>query len=214
MGAFNNPIHEARRISSEKQYIETFAASQAADRPSIGQKRQPGMRPAHHDRLEHPLRNRRSHAGHRPRRHRSHAPAGANAGPRSGDQRRPRPVENPFAQPRLGPRVEHCYNLLAGGTCLEHLELLRSDEAYLDALGARRVPDPTTAGDYCRRFDPAAIFRLQAIFNSIRLKVCGNSPSVLRRGDPGGRRHDGRDHRRVQRGHGPSTTKANGAIIR
>ena len=52
------------------------------------------------------------------------------------------------------------YNLLAGGTCLEHLELLRSDEAYLDALGARRVPDPTTAGDYCRRFDPAAIFRL------------------------------------------------------
>ena len=63
------------------------------------------------------------------------------------------------------------YNLLAGGTCLEHLELLRSDEAYLDALGARRVPDPTTAGDYCRRFDPAAIFRLQAIFNAIRLKV-------------------------------------------
>ncbi|RPJ83891.1 MAG: IS1380 family transposase, partial [Acidobacteria bacterium] len=27
------------------------------------------------------------------------------------------------------------YNLLAGGTCLEHLEWLRSDEAYLDALG-------------------------------------------------------------------------------
>ena len=32
------------------------------------------------------------------------------------------------------------YNLLAGGTCLEHLELLRNDEAYLDALGARRIP--------------------------------------------------------------------------
>ncbi len=46
------------------------------------------------------------------------------------------------------------YNLLAGGSCLEHLELLRSDEAYLDALGARRVPDPTTAGDFCRRFGP------------------------------------------------------------
>lgn len=43
------------------------------------------------------------------------------------------------------------YNLLAGGRCLEHLELLRSDEAYLDALGARRIPDPTTAGDLCRR---------------------------------------------------------------
>ena len=69
------------------------------------------------------------------------------------------------------------YNLLAGGTCLEHLELLRSDEAYLDALGARRVPDPTTAGDYCRRFDSAAIFRLQAIFNAVRLKVWRQQPT-------------------------------------
>jgi len=69
------------------------------------------------------------------------------------------------------------YNLLAGGTCLEHLELLRGDEAYLDALGARRVPDPTTAGDYCRRFDAAAIFRLQEIFNAVRLKVWGQQPN-------------------------------------
>jgi len=68
------------------------------------------------------------------------------------------------------------YNLLAGGMCLEHLELLRSDEAYLDALGARRIPDPTTGGDYCRRFDEAAIFRLQAIFNAIRLKVWRQQP--------------------------------------
>lgn len=60
------------------------------------------------------------------------------------------------------------YNLLAGGTCLEHLELLRSDEAYLDALGARRIPDPTTAGDYCRRFDQPAIDRLQDVFNAGR----------------------------------------------
>ncbi|MDD5037664.1 MAG: IS1380 family transposase [Methylococcaceae bacterium] len=68
------------------------------------------------------------------------------------------------------------YNLLAGGTCLEHLELLRNDEAYLNALGARRVPDPTTAGDYCRRFDTAAIFHLQAIFNAIRGKVWQQQP--------------------------------------
>jgi hypothetical protein len=68
------------------------------------------------------------------------------------------------------------YNLLAGGTCLEHLELLRNDEAYLDALGARRVPDPTTAGDYCRRFDAAAIFRLQAIFNWVRRHVWRQQP--------------------------------------
>ena len=68
------------------------------------------------------------------------------------------------------------YNLLAGGTCLEHLELRRSDEAYLDALGARRVPDPTTAGDFCRRFDTLHIFRLQQLFNAIRLKVWRRQP--------------------------------------
>lgn len=69
------------------------------------------------------------------------------------------------------------YNLLAGGTCLEHLELRRSDEAYLDALGARRVPDPTTAGDFCRRFDTAAIDRLQQVFNATRLAVWRRQPA-------------------------------------
>ena len=63
------------------------------------------------------------------------------------------------------------YNLLAGGTCLEHLELLRSDEGYLDALDARRIPDPTTAGDFCRRFAAVDIFLLQEIFNATRRKV-------------------------------------------
>ena len=33
----------------------------------------------------------------------------------------------------------------------EDIELLRNDEVYLDALGAQRIPDPTTAGDFCRR---------------------------------------------------------------
>lgn len=37
------------------------------------------------------------------------------------------------------------YNLLAGGDRLEDIELLRNDEAYLDALGAQRIPDPTYA---------------------------------------------------------------------
>jgi hypothetical protein len=68
------------------------------------------------------------------------------------------------------------YNLLAGGTCLEHLELLRSDEAYLNALGARRIPDPTTAGDFCRRFRVTHIFRLQQIFNTIRQQVWRQQP--------------------------------------
>jgi hypothetical protein len=71
------------------------------------------------------------------------------------------------------------YNLLSGGTCLEHLELLRNDEAYLDSLGARRIPDPTTAGDFCRRFDAADIFRLQNIFNATRLKVWRQQPKAF-----------------------------------
>ncbi len=63
------------------------------------------------------------------------------------------------------------YNLLAGGTCLEHLELRRNDEVYLDALGTRRIPDPTTAGDFCRRFAWLDIELLMDVFNQTRLKV-------------------------------------------
>ena len=44
------------------------------------------------------------------------------------------------------------YNALTGGRCLEDLELKRNDEAYLNLIGATRIPDPTTAGDFTRRF--------------------------------------------------------------
>jgi hypothetical protein len=63
------------------------------------------------------------------------------------------------------------YNLLCGGSCLEDLELLRQDEAYLNALGAQRIPDPTTAGDFCRRFETADVEALQAAINETRLTV-------------------------------------------
>lgn len=69
------------------------------------------------------------------------------------------------------------YNLLAGGECLEHLELRRNDQVYLDALGARRIPDPTTAGDFCRRFAPYDIDALQEVFNQTRLKVWRQQPA-------------------------------------
>lgn len=68
------------------------------------------------------------------------------------------------------------YNLLAGGTCLEHLELRRNDKVYLDALGAKRIPDPTTVGDFCRRFQSVSIHRLMEIFNGVRLKVWHQQP--------------------------------------
>ena len=71
------------------------------------------------------------------------------------------------------------YNLLAGGSCLEHLEYLRSDEAYLDALGARRIPDPTTAGDFCRRFNDCHIIGLMEVFNATRLTVWRQQPKAF-----------------------------------
>jgi hypothetical protein len=44
------------------------------------------------------------------------------------------------------------YNILSGGKRLEDIELNRNNEAYMNALGAQRIPDPTTAGDFTRRF--------------------------------------------------------------
>jgi hypothetical protein len=69
------------------------------------------------------------------------------------------------------------YNLLAGGRCLEHLELRRNDEAYLNALGARRIPDPTTEGDFCRRFEVPHIHSLMETFNATRIKVWQQQPA-------------------------------------
>jgi len=63
------------------------------------------------------------------------------------------------------------YNILCQGDCLEDIERLRNDEAYLDALGAVRIPDPTTAGDFCRRFDTEKIKDLQDAINQVRVKV-------------------------------------------
>jgi hypothetical protein len=45
------------------------------------------------------------------------------------------------------------FNIVAGGKRIEHLELRRNDEVYLNALGAQRIPDPTTAGDFSRGSD-------------------------------------------------------------
>ena len=71
------------------------------------------------------------------------------------------------------------YNILAGGTCLEDLERLRTDEAYLDGLGAQRIPDPTTAGDFCRRFTPPDIETLMEAINAVRLGVWRGQPPAF-----------------------------------
>ncbi len=71
------------------------------------------------------------------------------------------------------------YNVLCGGTCLQDIERRRQDEVYLDALGAQRIPDPTTAGDFCRRFDAGAIEALQTAINETRVRVWRTQPAAF-----------------------------------
>ena len=68
------------------------------------------------------------------------------------------------------------FNILAGGRKLEHLELRRIDEVYLNALGAQRIPDPTTAGDFCRRFGRGDVLDLMDAINQTRLRVWSQQP--------------------------------------
>lgn len=71
------------------------------------------------------------------------------------------------------------YNVLCGGTCLQDIEQRRQDEVYLDALGAQRIPDPTTAGDLCRRFAEADIDALQTSINETRVRVWRAQPAAF-----------------------------------
>ena len=63
------------------------------------------------------------------------------------------------------------YNVMCGGTRLEDIERLRHDVAYMNALGADLIPDPTTAGDFCRRFGEEDVAALMETINVIRPKL-------------------------------------------
>jgi len=63
------------------------------------------------------------------------------------------------------------YNVLTGGTRLEDIERLRHDVAYMNAVGAELIPDPTTAGDFCRRFGEDDVVALMDAVNAVRPKL-------------------------------------------
>lgn len=63
------------------------------------------------------------------------------------------------------------FNALCGGTCIEDFELRRKDEGLLNSIGTYTFPDPTTAGDFCRRFTTEAIEALMRVVNETRAKV-------------------------------------------
>jgi hypothetical protein len=71
------------------------------------------------------------------------------------------------------------YNVLCGGTCLEDLELLRQSEPYMDTLEARSIPDPTTAGDFLRRFDEPALLELMEVLNDTREAAWDGQPDAF-----------------------------------
>jgi hypothetical protein len=68
------------------------------------------------------------------------------------------------------------YNALCGGRTLDDIESRRGDAVFLDGLGAASLPDPTTAGDFCRRFDEDSILSLQEAINRVRLRVWAQQP--------------------------------------
>ena len=62
---------------------------------------------------------------------------------------------------------------------LDDIEVRRNDGAFLDALGARTIPDPTTAGDFCRRFDAEQIQVLMDVVNDVRVGVWQKQPRAF-----------------------------------
>jgi hypothetical protein len=68
-------------------------------------------------------------------------------------------------------------NALCGGDCLQDIERRRNDVNFLNALGAQRIPDPTTAGDFCRRFTVTHINTLQDIYDDVRIHVWQHQPA-------------------------------------
>ncbi len=60
------------------------------------------------------------------------------------------------------------YSVLCGGTRLEDVDRLRNDVPLMNGLGARLLPDPTTTGDFLRRFAEADLLTLMDAVNSVR----------------------------------------------
>ncbi|MCF8090441.1 MAG: IS1380 family transposase [Desulfotignum sp.] len=73
------------------------------------------------------------------------------------------------------------YNIMAGGTCLEDIELLRKNSAWLDALGAQIIPDPTTAGDFLRRFEEQDVLDFMSAKNNVRKKIWEKQPTSFKK---------------------------------
>jgi len=63
--------------------------------------------------------------------------------------------------------LTHVYNLFVGGTAIEDIADLQHSEPVRRILGASRIPDPSTAGDFLRRFNETAVKELDCAIDEI-----------------------------------------------
>ena len=69
------------------------------------------------------------------------------------------------------------YNVATGGTRYQDIELRRQSVSFLEAVGAEKIPAPSTAGDFMRRFDAPDVVDLMEAVNASRLKVWAQQPA-------------------------------------
>jgi hypothetical protein len=67
--------------------------------------------------------------------------------------------------------LAHAANLFVGGECIEDMASLQGSEAARRLFGAVRLPDPTTGGDFLRRFDGNALHALDAAIDAMHARV-------------------------------------------
>jgi hypothetical protein len=67
--------------------------------------------------------------------------------------------------------LAHVANLFVGGECIEDMANLQGSEAARRLFGAIRLPDPTTGGDFLRRFDGRALHALDASIDAMHARV-------------------------------------------
>jgi len=65
----------------------------------------------------------------------------------------------------------HAYNLFVGGSAIEDIGELQGNVAVRRMLGAARLPDPTTAGDFLRRFTKPQIQLLDEAIDAVQDRV-------------------------------------------
>jgi len=77
--------------------------------------------------------------------------------------------------------LTHVYNQYVGGHCIEDIANLQHSDAIKHLLGTCRIPDPTTAGDFLRRFDEYHLQNFQAVIDRAREKVWRKIPRSRRK---------------------------------